>query len=96
MQGAQFAVSEVEVVSATVDLDVVVSYRGGIASLQQQVCSHTVYLSGCAAFRLQCMSAGASHLLIAILKLLICWTCKHGAGFFALKRHRQRICWPAN
>ena len=36
-QGAQFAVSEVEVVSATVDLDEVVSYRGGIASLQQQV-----------------------------------------------------------
>ena len=40
VQGAQFAVSEVEVVSATVDLDEVVSYRGGIASLQQQVCSH--------------------------------------------------------
>lgn len=37
VQGAQFAVSEVEVVSATVDLDEVVSYRGGIASLQQQV-----------------------------------------------------------
>lgn len=29
--------AEVEVVSATVDLDEVVSYRGGIASLQQQV-----------------------------------------------------------
>ncbi|KAK9820653.1 hypothetical protein WJX81_008191 [Elliptochloris bilobata] len=35
-QGAQFGVTEVEVVTATVDLDEVVSYRGGIASLQQQ------------------------------------------------------------
>ncbi|KAK9815368.1 hypothetical protein WJX72_002356 [[Myrmecia] bisecta] len=35
-QGSQFGVSEVEVVSATVDLDEVVSYRGAISSLQEQ------------------------------------------------------------
>ena len=34
MQGRQFSVGDVEVVSATVDLDEVESYRGGIASLQ--------------------------------------------------------------
>jgi NAD+ synthase (glutamine-hydrolysing) len=33
-QGKQFAVADVEVVTATVDLDEVVSYRGAISSLQ--------------------------------------------------------------
>lgn len=35
-QGSQFSLSEVEVVTAAVDLDEVVSYRGAIASLQEQ------------------------------------------------------------
>lgn len=35
-QGKQFSVAEVEVVTATVDLDAVVSYRGVVASLQEQ------------------------------------------------------------
>jgi hypothetical protein len=36
LQGSQFGVSDVEVVTATVDLDEVVSYRGAISSLQEQ------------------------------------------------------------
>jgi NAD+ synthase (glutamine-hydrolysing) len=35
-QGSQFSVKEVEVVTATVDLDEVVSHRGSVASLQEQ------------------------------------------------------------
>eukprot|EP00891_Asterochloris_glomerata_P006489 jgi/Astpho2/6489/e_gw1.00096.52.1_t len=35
-QGAQFSVQEVEVITATVDLDEVVRYRGAISSLQEQ------------------------------------------------------------
>ena len=35
-QGAQFGLEDVEVVTATVDLDDVVSYRGAIASLREQ------------------------------------------------------------
>jgi NAD+ synthase (glutamine-hydrolysing) len=38
-QGSQFAVSDVEVVTATVDLDEVVSYRGAVSSLQEQASS---------------------------------------------------------
>ncbi len=36
LQGSQFGVSDVEVVTATVDLDEVVSYRGAVSSLQEQ------------------------------------------------------------
>ena len=36
MQGSQFAIGDVEVVTATVDLDEVVSYRGAVSSLQEQ------------------------------------------------------------
>ncbi len=36
MQGAQFGLTDVEVVTATVDLDDVVSFRGAIASLREQ------------------------------------------------------------
>lgn len=35
-QGSQFAIGDVEVVTATVDLDEVVSYRGAVSSLQEQ------------------------------------------------------------
>eukprot|EP00884_Botryococcus_braunii_P002474 jgi/Botrbrau1/12227/Bobra.0197s0020.1 len=35
-QGSQFALADVEVVTATVDLDEVVSYRGAVSSLQDQ------------------------------------------------------------
>ncbi len=35
-QGSQFGVGDVEVVTATVDLDEVVSYRGACSSLQEQ------------------------------------------------------------
>lgn len=35
-QGSQFSLHEVEVVTATVDLDAVVSYRGAVSSLQDQ------------------------------------------------------------
>jgi NAD+ synthase (glutamine-hydrolysing) len=35
-QGKQFSIAEVEVLTATVDLDAVVSYRGAVASLQEQ------------------------------------------------------------
>ena len=38
-QGTQFAVADVEVVTATVDLDEVVSYRGAVSSLQEQASS---------------------------------------------------------
>ena len=38
-QGSQFGVGDVEVVTATVDLDEVVSYRGAISSLQEQASS---------------------------------------------------------
>ena len=38
-QGQQFSVSEVEVVTAAVDLDAVVSFRGAISSLQEQASS---------------------------------------------------------
>ncbi|KAL4439201.1 hypothetical protein ABPG77_004103 [Micractinium sp. CCAP 211/92] len=38
-QGSQFSLREVEVVTATVDLDEVVSYRGAVASLQEQASS---------------------------------------------------------
>ncbi|CAL8465594.1 g5130 [Coccomyxa elongata] len=38
-QGSQFAVADVEVVTATVDLDEVVSYRGAVSSLQEQASS---------------------------------------------------------
>ncbi|KAI3428464.1 hypothetical protein D9Q98_007289 [Chlorella vulgaris] len=38
-QGSQFSLKEVEVVTATVDLDEVVSYRGAVASLQEQASS---------------------------------------------------------
>ena len=38
-QGSQFAVEDVEVVTATVDLDEVVSYRGAVSSLQEQASS---------------------------------------------------------
>ena len=36
VQGAQFGLTDVEVVTATVDLDDVVSYRGAISSLREQ------------------------------------------------------------
>ena len=36
VQGAQFGLTDVEVVTATVDLDDVVSFRGAIASLREQ------------------------------------------------------------
>ena len=36
LQGSQFAIEDVEVVTATVDLDEVVSYRGAVSSLQEQ------------------------------------------------------------
>lgn len=39
-QGKQFSVSEVEVVTAVVDIDEVVSYRGAISSLQDQAAAH--------------------------------------------------------
>ena len=83
-QGAQFAVSEVEVVSATVDLDEVVSYRGGIASLQQQVCSPVVTLLGCAMFRLQCVGTGHIH-----LKLLFQHFCAELANLALTSRIEQ-------
>jgi NAD+ synthase (glutamine-hydrolysing) len=38
-QGSQFSMKEVEVVTATVDLDEVSSYRGAVASLQEQASS---------------------------------------------------------
>ena len=38
-QGSQFAIGDVEVVTATVDLDEVVSYRGAVSSLQEQASS---------------------------------------------------------
>lgn len=38
-KGSQFAVADVEVVTATVDLDEVVSYRGAVSSLQEQASS---------------------------------------------------------
>ena len=60
-QGAQFGVSEVEVVSATVDLDEVVSFRGGIASLQQQARSHAAHLLS--VLRLRCLAANPSLVL---------------------------------
>ena len=48
VQGSQFAIGDVEVVTATVDLDEVVSYRGAVSSLQEQASSAspvpTVYL----------------------------------------------------
>ena len=40
LQGRQFSVREVEVVTATVDIDEVVSYRGAISSLQEQASNH--------------------------------------------------------
>ena len=40
IQGRQFSVREVEVVTATVDIDEVVSYRGAISSLQEQASGH--------------------------------------------------------
>ena len=43
VQGKQFSVSEVEVVTATVDIDEVVSYRGAISSLQDQASSSKPY-----------------------------------------------------
>ncbi len=36
LQGSQFSIEDVEVVTATVDLDEVVSYRGAVSSLQEQ------------------------------------------------------------
>lgn len=39
LQGEQFAVEEVEVVTATVDLDEVVSWRGKNSSLREQASS---------------------------------------------------------
>jgi len=39
VQGSQFAIGDVEVVTATVDLDEVVSYRGAVSSLQEQASS---------------------------------------------------------
>lgn len=39
LQGQQFGVEEVEVVSAIVDLDEVTSYRGAISSLRDQAAS---------------------------------------------------------
>lgn len=39
VQGSQFAVGDVEVITATVDLDEVVSYRGAVNSLQEQASS---------------------------------------------------------
>lgn len=38
-QGSQFAIEDFEVVTATVDLDEVVSYRGAVSSLQEQASS---------------------------------------------------------
>ena len=38
-QGSQFAIEDVEVVTAIVDLDEVVSYRGAVSSLQEQASS---------------------------------------------------------
>ena len=39
LQGSQFGLGDVEVVTATVDLDEVVSYRGAVSSLQEQASS---------------------------------------------------------
>ena len=39
LQGSQFGIGDVEVVTATVDLDEVVSYRGAVSSLQEQASS---------------------------------------------------------
>lgn len=36
LQGSQFSLRDVEVVCGVVDLDEVVSYRGALASLQEQ------------------------------------------------------------
>ena len=41
LQGSQFSIEDVEVVTATVDLDEVVSYRGAVSSLQEQASNAT-------------------------------------------------------
>lgn len=40
MQGSQFSVNEVEVVTATVDLDEVVRYRGRLLHTLMHICVH--------------------------------------------------------
>ena len=42
-QGQQFSLSDVEVVTATVNLDAINTYRGGISSLQEQASSAPAY-----------------------------------------------------
>ena len=43
LQGQQFSLSDVEVVTATVNLDAINTYRGGISSLQEQASSAPSY-----------------------------------------------------
>ena len=43
VQGQQFALSDVEVVTATVNLDEISTYRGAIASLQDQASAAPPY-----------------------------------------------------
>ncbi|KAI7835944.1 hypothetical protein COHA_010177 [Chlorella ohadii] len=77
-QGSQFSMKEVEVVIATVDLDEVSSYRGAVASLQEQASSaepfpliHVDFKSGASGFLLP-LSGGADSSSVAAIVGCMC------------------------